>query len=574
MKKRSTLILVIFLLSVFSNYILANGKDTLVVYASNESLDVIINNDQASENPHEVYKLVTTDTTYIFLDPITIKTNVTIIGQLGEDKRPPCIQPAIRTDGSISTLLFIVAGDSTVCTFKNLYLIGLATDGTRYSNSNGEGALINVTGQKVKLYVDNVIFDEWPDNQISYEGNWCSFFITNCKFRNSIHPTQWYSGEALRNRYNTAFTDSIVMKNNTILAINAYAACPVTASYINYFEFVHNSVIMTFMNPFWIFNATKAKVNDNLFYGTWAGGETQDEYTGFWNQLWSQAKGSIIDFDTLSVDNAKYLDPNADEKPAWGAEAKREIEVKNNNFYMPQAVLDYLNAWNDTSTHPINIPEFMNDRTKNMFEDDTHWPGFIESGNLNLDPGFGPSIDKIVEDNQGNGVGLAKYFYLIRTNTAQTDYYGYQIQSVSGEDYWIPNWPLPEMADMQYTNSTLLTGGTDGKPIGDPGWFTGGYTGVDKNESLLPNEFKLYQAYPNPFNPSTNIRFSLQESGLVSLKIYNLIGQLVKTIINNEYISAGDHSYEVMMNEFPSGVYFYSLTQGERQVTKKMVLVK
>ncbi len=571
MKKLFTITLVIFLISFF-NIILANGKDTLVVYASNESLDVIINNDQSSDNPHKVYKLVTTDTTYIFLDPITIKTDITIIGQLGADTRPPSIQPAIRTDGSISTFLFILAGDNTICNFKNLYFIGLATDGTRYSNSNGEGALINVTGQKVKLYVDNVIFDEWPDNEISYEGNDCSFFITNCKFRNGIHPTQWYSGEALRNRFNTASTDSIVMRNNTIFAINAYAACPVTANYINYFEFVHNSVIMTFMNPFWIFNVTKAKINDNLFYGTWAGGETEDEYKGYWNQLLSLARGSIIDLDTLSLDNAKYLEPNTTERPAWAAEAKREIEVKNNNFYMPQAVLNYLNAWNDTSTHPVNIPEFMNDRTRNMFADDTHWPGLTESDNLNLDPGFGPSIDKIVLENQGNGVGLAKYFYLIRTNTAQTEYYGYQIQSVTG-DNWIPNWPLPEMTDMQYTNSTLLTGGTDGRPIGDPGWFTGGYTDVEL-KGALPNEFKLYQAYPNPFNPSTNIRFSLQQSGLVSLKVYNLVGQLVKTIIDNEYLNAGEHSYKVVMNEFSSGVYFYSLTQGDQQITKKMVLIK
>lgn len=571
MKKLFTITLGIFLISFF-NIVLANGKDTLVVYASNESLDVIINNDQSSDNPHEVYKLVTTDTSYIFLDPVTIKTDVTIIGQLGPDNRPPSIQPAVRTDGSISTFLFILAGDNTICNFKNLYFIGLATDGTRYSNSNGEGALINVTGQKVKLYVDNVIFDEWPDNEISYEGNDCSFFITNCKFRNGIHPTQWYSGEALRNRFNTASTDSIVMRNNTIFAINAYAACPVTANYINYFEFVHNSVIMTFMNPFWIFNVTKAKINDNLFYGTWAGGETEDEYKGYWNQLLSLARGSIIDLDTLSLDNAKHLEPNTTERPAWAAEAKREIEVKNNNFYMPQAVLNYLNAWNDTSTHPVNIPEFMNDRTRNMFADDTHWPGLTESDNLNLDPGFGPSIDKIVLENQGNGVGLAKYFYLIRTNTAQTEYYGYQIQSVTG-DNWIPNWPLPEMTDMQYTNSTLLTGGTDGRPIGDPGWFTGGYTDVEI-KGALPNEFKLYQAYPNPFNPSTNIRFSLQQSGIVSLKVYNLVGQLVKTIIDNEYLNAGEHSYKVVMNEFSSGVYFYSLTQGDQQITKKMVLIK
>ncbi|MDF1610641.1 T9SS type A sorting domain-containing protein [Stygiobacter electus] len=572
MKKRQSFFIIIFLVSIFSISIFADSKDTLVVHASGKSLDVIINNDQASTTPHSVYKLVSTDTTYIFLDPITIKTNVTVIGVLGKNKRPPTIQPAVRTDGSMSTFLFILAGDNTISKFRNLYLIGLTTLNTRYSNSNGEGALINVTGKHAKLYVDNVIFDEWPDNQISYEGDWCSFFITNCKFRNGIHPTQWYSGEALRNRYNTAFTDSIIMKNNTIFAINAYASCPVTANYINYFEFVHNSVIMTFMNPFWVFNATKAKINNNLFYGTWAGGETDDEFKGYWNQLWSLDRGSIIDFDTLSVDNAKYLDPNATTKPAWTAEAKRVIEVKNNNFYMPKVVFNYLNAWNDTSKHPVNIPKFMNDRTKKMFTDKTHWPGFTESGNLLLDPTFGPSIDKIVEDNQGNGIGLAKYFLAIRTNTANTGIYGYKIQSVTG-DNWVPNWPLPEITDMQYKNSSLLNGGTDGKPIGDPGWFTGGYTGISDEYSQLPSGFQLNQNYPNPFNPTTQISYSIPKSGIVNLRVYNIIGKEVAELIN-EYQNSGTYQITFNAQDLPSGVYFYQLKTGDYISSKKMLLIK
>lgn len=573
MKILSTFFFILLSVSILNNIILADGKDTLVVFASGPSLDVIINKDQASTNPHKVYKLVSTDTTYIFLDPVTIKTNVTVIGKLGKNKRPPTIQPAVRTDGSISTFLFKLTGDNTICSFKNLYLIGLTTMNTRYSNANGEGGLISVVGNKIKLYVDNVIFDEWPDNQISYEGNWCSFFITNCKFRNSIHPTQWYSGEALRNRNNTAFTDSIVMRNNTIFAINAYAACPVTANYINYFEFVHNSVIMTFMNPFWIFNVTKAKINDNLFYGTWAGGETNDEYNGYWNQLWSLDRGSIIDLDTLSVDNAKYLTPDASKKPVWSAEAKRTIEVKNNNYFLPKVVLDYLKAWNDTSKHPVNIPKFMNDRTTKMFTDKTHWPGLIESGNMSIDPGFGPSIDKIVLNNQGNGVGLAQYFLDIRRNKAQTGIYGYQIQTVSG-DNWLPNWPLPESVDMQYSNNSLKTAGTDRKPVGDPGWFTGGYTDVNQTDFQLPYKFELYQSYPNPFNPSTTIKFTLAKSGNVSLKIYNIMGQLVKTVVDNEYKNQGDYNYQITMDNLSSGVYFYTLTQGSQQITKKMILLK
>jgi len=562
---------------LMSKVTLAGSNDTLIVYANDSrSLDQIINSDTTSsgQQAHSVYKLVSLDTTYIFLGPVSVKSNLKIIGSLGPDGRPPCIQPGIRSDGSTSWYLFVMNGNKTVGVFKNLYLTGLATNNTiDQNNVNGVGALIQVSGDSIKLYVDNVVFEDWPENAISYSGNWDSFFITNCKFRNMISPTQWYSGEALRNQYNTAITDTMIMKYNTILAINAYAACPVTASYIRYFEFSHNSVLLTFQNPFWIFNVTNGKVNDNLFYATWVGGITKDEYIGYWDQLWSLEIGSIIDLDTLSVDNAKYLDPGATTKPDWTAEAKRVIEVRNNDYYQPQAVLNFWKAWDDTAhADSIYTPKFMNDRTTNMFNDKTHWPYLTQNGNISVDPGFGPSIDQVLYNNSGNGVGLFQYFVDIRTNSASTGTYGYKPQSVTGNN-WIPQWPLPELADMQYSNVSLKTGGTDGKPIGDPGWFTGAYTGVQMNRNQLPVEFALSNNYPNPFNPSTTVKVSLKTSGLMSLKIYNVLGQLVR-VVDEGYKSAGTYLYNINMDNYSSGVYFYTLSQGTNSITKKMILMK
>jgi hypothetical protein len=572
-------LVIIVILFVSINKTLAANNDTLVVYASSSSLDYVIKSDTTSDGmqAHKVYKLTTLDTTYIFLGPITVKSDFAVIGVLGADGRPPCIQPGVLSDGSLAYYLFVLNANGIKGTFKNLYLTGLSTQNTiNVLNVNGIGAFIQVSADSIKLYVDNVIFEDWPENAISYSGNWCSFFVTNSKFRNMISATQWYSGEAIRNQSNSATTDSMIMKYNTFLCINAYAAGPITVSITNYFEFSHNTIVYGFQNPFWFFNITNAKVNDNLFYGSWAGAITKDEYRDNWDQLYSREVGSLIDLDTLAVPLAKVFDPAdaANNNILWLAEAKRNIEVKNNAYFWPKAVTDYWTAWNDTAhVDSIYTPTWMNTRTTGMFTDKTHWPGLVESGNQNVDPGFGSSIDQVLYNNKGNGVGLFQYFVNIRTNITSTDVYGYQLQSVTGNN-WIPAWPLPESADMQYTNAALKTAGTDGKAIGDPGWFTGGYTGVAKTGNQLVSKFMLYDAYPNPFNPSTTIKFNLAKAGNISLKVYNVVGQLVKSVVSNEFKEKGEYQLNLNMNNLSSGVYFYTLTQGAQQVTKKMVLLK
>jgi len=95
-----------------------------------------------------------------------------------------------------------------------------------------------------------------------------------------------------------------------------------------------------------------------------------------------------------------------------------------------------------------------------------------------------------------------------------------------------------------------------------------------KNEPLpYLSDFYLGQNYPNPFNPSTLIRFSVPYSSFVSLKLYDVLGNEVKTLVN-EIKNAG--SYEVTLNasNLSSGVYFYSLKAGNHTITKKLQLIK
>lgn len=95
---------------------------------------------------------------------------------------------------------------------------------------------------------------------------------------------------------------------------------------------------------------------------------------------------------------------------------------------------------------------------------------------------------------------------------------------------------------------------------------------VDEDISL-PETFELYQNYPNPFNPITNIQFQIPNSGFVSLKVYDVIGKEVATLVD-EYKPAGMHNVQFTMNNLTSGIYFYQLKAGSFTETKKMILIK
>jgi xylan 1,4-beta-xylosidase len=90
---------------------------------------------------------------------------------------------------------------------------------------------------------------------------------------------------------------------------------------------------------------------------------------------------------------------------------------------------------------------------------------------------------------------------------------------------------------------------------------------------LIPEDFLLEQNYPNPFNPSTAIRFQLSTFGFVSLKIYDVLGREVTTLVNNIQ-QAGSHTFEWDASGLPSGLYVYRIHAGDQVDSKKMLLMK
>ena len=114
--------------------------------------------------------------------------------------------------------------------------------------------------------------------------------------------------------------------------------------------------------------------------------------------------------------------------------------------------------------------------------------------------------------------------------------------------------------------------------MSDDGEFVFDNTSLSIENGILPKEFVLHQNYPNPFNPVTSLKYDLPKDGLVNITIYDMIGRVVKTLVNGSQ-TAGFKSVQWNAtndrNEpVSAGLYLYTIQAGEFRQTKKMVLLK
>jgi hypothetical protein len=194
--------------------------------------------------------------------------------------------------------------------------------------------------------------------------------------------------------------------------------------------------------------------------------------------------------------------------------------------------------------------------------------------------------------NQGAYGGGTEDAFILEFNTSclrqwatyyggNNDDYGNFIYS-DGANVWVTgetvstNFPLQNLSGAY--NQGTLGAGQDAFILD----FTA-LTGIRPISSIIPSSFKLYNNYPNPFNPTTKIKFDIPPfmsplsergvGGVVTLKLYDLLGHLVATLVN-EKLSPGTYEVSWDASNFPSGVYFYRLTSDNFMDTKKMLLVK
>jgi hypothetical protein len=145
------------------------------------------------------------------------------------------------------------------------------------------------------------------------------------------------------------------------------------------------------------------------------------------------------------------------------------------------------------------------------------------------------------------------------------------------------NLPWPVEADGQGSTLELIEANSDNSKAenwkasighGTPGRLNSVITSVTENlNSTIPEEFTLFQNYPNPFNPVTTINYNLPVAGKVSLKIYDILGNEIANLVNEE-MPPGRYAVKWDASKYASGMYFYKIQTGNLIQTKKMVLIK
>ncbi len=177
------------------------------------------------------------------------------------------------------------------------------------------------------------------------------------------------------------------------------------------------------------------------------------------------------------------------------------------------------------------------------------------------DPGFGKVVG-IVNSVTNGTISVTAPTFIVTANTivlnAKFEPISFSsIQSGQSVTVWTEQTPTNETVALQIQTSADIV------------------TGVDDNKLIntLPKEFSLSQNYPNPFNPSTTIRFTVSKAEFVSLKVYNIIGQEITTLVS-EQKQPGEYQIQFNASNLASGVYIYRLKAGNFTATKKLVLMK
>ena len=96
---------------------------------------------------------------------------------------------------------------------------------------------------------------------------------------------------------------------------------------------------------------------------------------------------------------------------------------------------------------------------------------------------------------------------------------------------------------------------------------------VSRIKGIITNQFQLYQNYPNPFNPTTTITYEIAERGKVELLIYDILGREVE-VLENKTKDAGFYQIQFDASNYSSGVYFYKLRTDNKQIVKKLAILK
>ena len=500
---------------------------------------------------------------------------------------PPMICWTASTAPS-KTYMFDVAGTIKM---TNLWLLWASLDGTRYVSTIRVGDSASVAGGRCEF--TNVMFDyvnQSSSGAVQPFATHFKGFFKNCYFRNATDDHFRYYSRAVSVPFAATglHTDSLSFENCTFANIG-YVYMQEGGVYGDNVFFNHctfyNVVMYTLESGWW----WKMYVTNSLFINTFM--------YGYIPAAGGPGSGTI---QIAPVDSGGMGGGFGFTVPF--KEQDRRILFANNNYFMEQWLFDWMgfgpngNPYSiaqhrNRTDDQIPLPQPMMDgRTVTFFDSTVAATGkkafpYMNRANLDsMDAGFiNPPVNKD---------SLKTFLYNKWNNNAD------QLWAYQPWNGWAQIWPVKE--NMAYTNTTLQTHAMGGYPLGDLyHWWPAKYTqwsaqaaaentrinswlvngkdplasSVEKLSGDIPLKYELGQNYPNQLNPTTQIAYSLPQTGQVSLKVFNELGQEVAILVDGEQ-HAGKYIATFDGKGLPSGVYFYRLQSGNASLTQKLVLMK
>ncbi len=576
-----SLLVVFQMSSVFaqtlSDYVLEVRGDTLVVkdeldMGAPDALNLILAADTVDVPAGRVYMLHDYGYYSIVNAPTSSTTRRVII--MGENNQ----LLKTRTDDAVPPIVCgaVAEGVNSTGGLNSGYDLVVRNVNISAGNSSGNmgwTTLGSSGGARIEL--DNCIFEHTRWVQIN-PGAGSRMFFKNCYFVN-------LSGYACRRNGGVidffSSQDTISVENSTHvmtqgLLYKARQGYSVNRSIYNHNTFVNNSGVV-FMNMGSIGNVS---LTNNIFVNS----NLQPYSTSLQN-----ADGGEVDADKLPMGLV-----NVRNDSAFVANGGR-FYVDKNLVYWDPTFNDVVTTLNTASVNGkadwTSQMITMNSRSQDMFDDDANYPYLTEGTWITgVKPNFADTQDLFTTQ-----LAALKTFITAAVDTNSTAILeDWRLINDPAEYYTYADWPIP--IDFSYDNAELLTAGLNGFPVGDLNWFPAQYTqwlaqrddelqyihnvlqtgnvGV-KEVAGIPENYQLEQNFPNPFNPSTVINYTIPKAGNVTLKIFNIVGQEVATLVNGFQEAA---KYQVSFNasNLSSGIYFYTINAGNFNQTKKMMLIK
>jgi hypothetical protein len=454
--------------------------------------------------------------------------------------------------------------------------------GNDYDGCRG-WAFFNFGGPNMRLQVDNCIMEHtwwcWVggpramqtikftnDYFVNLNGHWC---------RRNGGVTDFNSGSA--NQQDTLLVENCTHVNTQGILYRFRNGYTVNRAILNHNNFIDcaGSVIMNHGHQ------TNLSITNNIYVNC--------QLQAFCS-VFSKTEWGDVDIDALPMG---FVNLRVDSTFTANVGTHGVYVDKNLTYWDPSLsdIVTTLNTNNvDNHTDWVSQMIRMNTRTEALFAN-TAFPRLTNGTWFSKLPAF-HSTDVLFTTQ----LASVKNFSLATVDTS----YGTTMPSwrqPGNEPTTSPNfvyydWPIP--IDLSYTDGDLLIAGLGGFPVGDLGWFPTQYAawkaqrttelntiqgvldgtvGVATTEQELPEAFQLQQNYPNPFNPSTDISYTITKAGNVTLKVYNMLGQDVATLVNG-YQAANTYKVNFNASGLSSGTYFYKLSTGSNEMIKKMVLMK